>query len=124
MIWFFLTRWPFFTMGFWFKHVRSLSPTNFRSSYSSRPSLVVTTMRVASTYSTSPALCASTTSPVSSAARRSMPVPTTGASVLSSGTAWRCMFEPISARLASSCSRNGISAAETETVCRGLMSMY
>jgi hypothetical protein len=28
----------------------------------------------------------------------------------SSGTAWRCMLEPISARLASSCSRNGISA--------------
>ena len=39
-----------------------------------------------------------------------MPVPISGASVLSSGTAWRCMFEPISARLASSCSRNGIIA--------------
>ena len=41
----------------------------------------------------------------------------------SSGTAWRCMFEPISARLASSCSRNGISAAATDTSCFGLMSM-
>ena len=51
-----------------------------------------------------------TTSPVSIAARRSIPVPTSGASVTSSGTAWRCMFEPISARLASSCSRNGIIA--------------
>ena len=26
-----------------------------------------------------------------------------------SGTAWRCMFEPMSARFASSCSRNGTS---------------
>ena len=36
---------------------------------------------------------------------------TSGASVTSSGTAWRCMFEPINARFASSCSRNGISDA-------------
>jgi hypothetical protein len=40
-----------------------------------------------------------------------------------SGTAWRCMFEPISARLASSFSRNGISAAATETSCFGETSM-
>ena len=62
---------------------------------------------------------ASTTSPVSIAARRSMPVPISGASVLSSGTAWRCMFEPISARLASSCSRNGIIAVATDQICSG-----
>ena len=37
-----------------------------------------------------------------------MPVATSGGSVTNSGTAWRCMFEPIKARLASSCSRNGI----------------
>ena len=56
-----------------------------------------------------------------SRARRvsSMPVPTSGASARISGTAWRCMFEPISARLASSFSRNGISAAATETSCFG-----
>ena len=42
----------------------------------------------------------------------------------SSGTACRCMFEPISARLASSCSRNGISPAETPTICFGRQSMY
>ena len=48
-----------------------------------------------------------------------MPVPTSGASGVSSGTAWRCMFAPISARFASSCSRNGISAAATLTVCFG-----
>ena len=48
-----------------------------------------------------------------------MPVPTSGASDLISGTAWRCMLLPISARLASSFSRNGISAAATETSCLG-----
>ena len=56
---------------------------------------------------------------MSIAARRSMPVPISGASVLSSGTAWRCMFEPISARLASSCSRNGIIAVATDQICSG-----
>jgi hypothetical protein len=48
-----------------------------------------------------------------------MPVPTSGASLRSSGTDWRCMFEPIRARLASSCSRNGIIAVATDTICRG-----
>ncbi len=48
-----------------------------------------------------------------------MPVPISGDSVLSSGTAWRCMFEPISARLASSCSRNGISAVATDQIWTG-----
>ena len=40
------------------------------------------------------------------------------------GTAWRCMLEPMRARLASSCSRNGIRAVATETICLGLTSMY
>ena len=57
------------------------------------------------------------------ATTRSMPVPTSGFSVRSVGTAWRCMFEPISARFASSCSRNGISEAATETTCLGETSM-
>ena len=35
----------------------------------------------------------------------------------STGTAWRCMLAPISARFASSCSRNGTSEAATETIC-------
>ena len=48
-----------------------------------------------------------------------MPVPTSGASAFSSGTAWRCMLEPISARLASSCSRNGIIAVATDQICSG-----
>ena len=41
----------------------------------------------------------------------------------SSGTPWRCMFEPINARFASSCSRNGIRPAATETSCFGETSM-
>ena len=60
-----------------------------------------------------------TTWPESRAACCSMPVPTIGARGCSSGTAWRCMFAPIRARLASSCSRNGISAVATETTCFG-----
>ncbi len=40
------------------------------------------------------------------------------------GTAWRCMFAPINARLASSCSRNGISDAATDTIWPGATSMY
>ena len=65
-----------------------------------------------------------TTVPESTAQVRSMPVPTSGFSGRRQGTAWRCMFEPISARLASSCSRNGISEAATETICDGATSMY
>ena len=76
------------------------------------------------TLSTLPARLATTTWPESRAARSSMPVPTIGASGSRSGTAWRCMLEPIRARLASSCSRNGISAVATETTCLGLTSMY
>src|ERR1019366_4309544 len=93
---------------------------NFCSWYSSRvPSVPSTTISVASMNATVPGARASSTSPVSSAARSSIPVPTSGASVVSSGTAWRCMFEPISARLASSCSRNGIIAVATDQICSG-----
>ena len=77
------------------------------------------TMRVASTWSMMPERRAMIVTPLSRATVSSMPVPTSGASARISGTAWRCMFEPISARLASSFSRNGISAAATETSCFG-----
>src|ERR1700694_2122718 len=73
---------------------------------------------------TVPSPLATINSPESLAAAHSMPVPTIGASVTTSGTAWRCMFEPIRARFASSCSRNGISAVATLTVCLGDTSMY
>ena len=76
-------------------------------------------MRMASTWSTTPARRAVIAAPESRATISSMPVPTNGASARRSGTAWRCMFEPISARLASSFSRNGISEAATDTSCFG-----
>ena len=81
------------------------------------------TIRVASTWSTTPVRRAAMAAPESRATTSSMPVPTSGASAWISGTAWRCMLEPISARLASSFSRNGISAAATETSCLGDTSM-
>ena len=82
-----------------------------------------TTMREASTESTMPPRLPTTVTPESMATGRSMPVPTSGVSERSVGTAWRCMFEPMSARLASSCSRNGIRDAATETICFGETSM-
>ena len=72
---------------------------------------------------TVPAFFATTTSPESTAARYSTPVPTSGACGIISGTACRCMFAPISARFASLCSRNGIIAVATDTICAGATSM-
>ena len=63
--------------------------------------------RVGVESTTVPAFCVMTTSPVSTAARYSRPVPISGGSVIMSGTACRCMFAPMSARFASLCSRNG-----------------
>ena len=70
-----------------------------------------------------PASLALTMTPESRAMAASMPVATMGLSVLSRGTAWRCMFEPIRARLVSSFSRKGMSAVATETSCLGETSM-
>ena len=89
----------------------------------SRSSVARTTIRVASTWSTTPVRRAAIAAPESRATIGSMPVPTSGASERTSGTACRCMLEPISARLASSFSRNGMSAAATETSCFGDTSM-
>jgi hypothetical protein len=74
-----------------------------------------TTTRFASTQSTVPSRLATTVTPESRATIPSIPVPMSGDVVRISGTAWRCMFDPMSARFASSCSRNGISDAATET---------
>src|SRR5580658_7480550 len=68
----------------------------------------VTTMKLPVTDATLPVPSATMTALESRATLPSMPVPTSGASVLISGTPWRCMFEPMSARFASSCSRKGI----------------
>ena len=81
-------------------------------------------IRSASTTSTTPPRLQRTTAPLSRATVPSRPVPTIGASERTSGTAWRCMFEPIRARFASSCSRNGMSEAATDTICIGDTSMY
>ena len=81
-------------------------------------------MALASTDTTSPSTLASATWPLSRATNHSMPVPTIGVSARIRGTAWRCMFAPIKARLASSFSRNGIRAAATLTICLGDTSIY
>ncbi len=73
----------------------------------------------ASTDFTIPERRATMDTPESDATTRSIPVPTIGFSGLTSGTACRCIFDPINARLASLCSRNGMSEAATETICRG-----
>ncbi len=75
------------------------------------------------TESTSPLTGLTTTWPESTATCRSMPVPQMGEWGRSKGTAWRCMLAPISARFTSSCSRKGISALATPTVCCGDTSM-
>jgi hypothetical protein len=59
----------------------------------------------------------------SRATASSIPVPTSGTSGFSSGTAWRIMFDPINARLASSCSRNGINDAAIEAIWLGATSI-
>ena len=107
---------PLLTIGRWWMIVPWFERMNLFSGYSSFFEPWVTTICSESTWVTSPAFAARTTSPVSTAARRSIPVPISGGSGFSSGTAWRCMFEPISARLASSCSRNGISAVATDQI--------
>ena len=81
-----------------------------------------TTMRVASTLSMKPSRRARVQTPESRASLPSMPVPTSGAWLRMSGTAWRCMFAPMSARFASSCSRKGTSAAATLTIWFGATS--
>ncbi len=74
---------------------------------------------VESTNTTSPLTRVMGTMPESRATWVSRPVPTRARSGRSKGTAWRCMFEPIRARLASSCSRKGINEAATEMTCTG-----
>ena len=71
-----------------------------------------------------PLAFATTTAPESRAAIYSIPVPTRGASVRSSGTACLCILHPIRARLASSCSRNGTRLAAILTSCFGQTSIY
>ena len=82
-------------------------------------SLTRTTILLASTESTIPPLIEITVTPESIATLLSIPVPTSGVSVRNVGTACLCIFEPINARFASSCSKNGINDAATDTICLG-----
>ncbi len=114
------TKSPLDTMVFWLKHVPWLDLPNFRSLYTSFwPVSVWTTISSAEAFITWPLRLASVITAESKAALCSKPVPTYGASGLTSGTACRCMFDPIRARLASSCSKKGISEVATENTCFG-----
>ena len=86
------------------------------------PFLVITIWS-AVTDATTPSTSEKTTAWESRATLDSMPVATNGDSGVNNGTAWRCMFDPINARFASSCSKNGIMLAATETNCFGDTSM-
>ena len=78
---------------------------------------------VASAKTTSPSPSATIWMRLSEIMSFSMPVPTIGASHVTSGTAWRIMFDPISARLASSCSKKGIRLAAIEAIWFGATSI-
>ena len=68
-------------------------------------------------------LFATTHTPESPATTVSNPVPTSGFSGFRTGTACRCIFEPIRALFASSCSKKGINDAATDTTCCGATSI-
>jgi hypothetical protein len=81
--------------------------------------LYKTVICFASTQITSPSSSATITYPEPSQIILSIQVPTAGAFGLTNGTACLIMFEPISALVASSCSKNGIKDVSTETICFG-----
>jgi len=117
---FFLTFCPLITAGRWSIQVLWFERWYFRSwCVCSIPLLSRTMIWVALTETTSPSSWEVKTWPESTAAYFSIPVETSGMSGFTNGTACACMLEPISARLASSCSKNGISAALTPTTCCG-----
>ena len=121
----FFTWSPASTTGFWLMHVPWFDRRNLCSRWTFLPSFLYSTVTVSpETSITVPSSSASSTSPASRAARPSTPVPMYGAVARSSGTACRCMLAPMSARLASSCSRNGMSDVATDTSCFGETSMY
>ena len=69
-----------------------------------------------STYTTFPSTGDTTADLESTATFFSIPVPTIGDSGFIKGTDCLCIFDPIKARFASSCSRKGISAAATLSI--------
>ena len=120
----FLTISPALTIGFWLIHVFWFDLVYLIKLYTSEAdldflSVTLTTILDASTLSTTPEFLATIQTPESLATTVSKPVPTNGFSALKTGTACLCIFEPINALLASSCSKNGISEAAIETTCWG-----
>ena len=77
----------------------------------------------ASTYLTVPSASALIRTLESDATCFSKPVPTIGDWGRSKGTAWRIIFEPIKALLASSCSKKGINEAEIDAIWLGATSV-
>ena len=117
------TRSPLTTTGRWSMHVLWLERVNLRKRYVLRflPCRMSTSLPV--TLVTSPSASATSSCPESSAAADSIPVDTIGTSGSNNGTPCACILEPISARLASSCSRKGISDADMPTIWRGATSI-
>mmetsp|Transcript_48644 Transcript_48644/g.87401 ORF Transcript_48644/g.87401 Transcript_48644/m.87401 type:complete len:261 (+) Transcript_48644:1340-2122(+) len=93
---------------------RWASSVHLRSSVSSTPVPEITTTLCPSAYRTCPSKPAQVLQPLEFAACASKPVPTTGLSGHMQGTACCCILAPICARLASSCSRNGMWFTATE----------
>ena len=114
---------PTFTSGLWFKLVEAFVLSKFAKWYVSLALAVLTTIFKPSTYSTTPSALQTTVEPESLAAIHSTPVPTIGASGTNKGTAWRCMFDPIKVRLASSNSKNGIQLVVIDTTWLGATSI-
>ena len=115
---------PLSTIGLWLMQVPWLLRWNFISECSKfLPFASVTTISFPVTLVITPSAFDINTCPLSLATLISIPVPTRGFSGFNSGTACLCIFEPIRARLASSCSKNGIRDVETLTNCNGDTSM-
>lgn len=118
------TRSPVETMGRWLRQVPWLDRSNFFSGYSRT---VPSSSRTLIMLDAQPHHDARFLRHDHDAGilgdRRLDAVATMDDSVLSRGTACRCMLEPIRARLVSSFSRKGMSAVATETSCLGETSM-
>ena len=119
----FFTLSPTHTTGRCEMQVDWLERLNFISGNTRLPESVLTVIARPSTSVTTPFPSAMITWEESRAALSSWPVPTSGASVSTGGTACLCMFEAIRALFASLCSRNGTRDAETLIVWFGDMSI-
>jgi hypothetical protein len=86
--------------------------------------LYKTVICFASTHIISPSSSAKSTYQDHSQITLSIPVPIIGAFGLTKGTACLIIFDPISALVASLCSKNGIREVSTDTICFGEISIW